>query len=80
MIYQLSLTAYFCERYLTHEITEKLQALIPRLAQVNPGTAEEEESYLDVIENHHDEHPASPCQTLLHWDNHTQKPTSTLAA
>lgn len=69
MIYQLRIDCYADNQADFEDVLDKLDDLKPQLKVIKPGQPNQQCSVIDVIENHHDETPPSPCHDIAHWDN-----------
>ena len=71
MIYELRLRALFKEKAQLIKAMQLIDGLKDKVTIINPGQPTEELSWIDIIENHHDQNPAAPCEMTFHWDNAT---------
>lgn len=69
MIYELSVKCLCLTQAAFDDALDKLNELKPDMKFINPGQPNQECSFIDVIENRHDESPTAPCTIISHWDN-----------
>lgn len=71
MIYQVRANLYFSEQDEAKDFYHDCDVAFPKATSVNPDTEHAEFSVIELIENHHDESPHTPC---LLWAGKTTRP------
>jgi len=69
MFYEVRMTLYFLKEDEATDFYHDGEIALPKAGVVNPGQEDEEFSSIDLLENHHDDHPHQPCILLEHEDN-----------
>lgn len=69
MLYELRIDTYVEDIHDYADVRDKLHDILHKMKVIKPGGPAQQCSVIDVIENHHDESPASPCILRWHWDN-----------
>ena len=64
MIYQVRVNMYFSLEGQARGLYNHCLGIFPTAISVNPNTEQAEFSVIELIENHHDEHPHAPCPLL----------------
>lgn len=65
MIYQIRANLFFNTLDIPNDLKQQLLNIWQHAQVINPLTENEEASIIEVIENHHDEHPTAPCSLLF---------------
>lgn len=69
MIYQLTTCLFFEDEDPINDIKDKILDHFPDAIVVNPRTPQQECSWYQLDECHHDETPPTPCILLVRGDN-----------
>jgi len=64
MIYQVRANLYFDDEDEARDFYHDCQVALGKAAVIHPGGLNEEFSLIELIENHHDEHPRAPCDCI----------------
>ena len=65
MLYQVRANLFFDEEDEARDFYHDCQLAFHKAIAVNPDTTNRENSEIELIENHHDEDPNSPCLLLF---------------
>lgn len=69
MIYQVRANLFLSDIHIPDQIKQAILLIWHHAQVINPCSPNQECSFVDVIENHHDEHPTNPCTLIFHKDN-----------
>lgn len=69
MLYEVRARLFFNSLVIPQEIKTSLLTVWQHAQVVNPGQENEECSFVDLLNNYHDEDPNKPCQVIFHKDN-----------
>lgn len=64
MIYQVRATLFFDDADEAGDFYHDCENALPKATVVNPLTQNQECSCIELLKNHHDENPPSPCRTI----------------
>jgi len=72
MKYQVRANLYFDERDEAEDFFHDCQLALPKSIVLNPATPNQEPGRIELLENHHDEDPNTPCELEFEVNNAPQ--------
>lgn len=64
MIYEVRARLFFNKEDEAKDFYHDCEKAYPKAVSVNPDSLNSEVSFADLVENHHDEDPHSPCSVI----------------